>query len=252
MQHKKYYFANWKMNVPAEAGAALAAQAKDIVLPDNLELALFPSFLALPAVRGAVGDAVPVGVQDCFWEDKGAFTGEVSPAELNAMGVKYVLVGHSERRQLMGESSEMVSRKVKAALRNGMCPVLCIGETAEDRSSGTWAVFLERELRESLAGVELSGTQKIIIAYEPIWAIGTGNACGVEQAVEAHKLIGNYLHEIFGAARKEEYFAVLYGGSVDAKNIKSYLEREEIAGALVGGASQKWPSLGDCIKALAS
>jgi triosephosphate isomerase (TIM) len=252
MNGSKFFFANWKMNVDEADAAALAREIKNGVLPDAVKVAVFPSFLSLPAVaRELKKSAVAVGGQDCFWEDKGAYTGEISPAELAALGAKYVLVGHSERRRWLGETSAMVNGKVKAALKNGLTPVLCVGESADDRAAGRWPVTLGRELEEGLRGVELAGNEKIIIAYEPIWAIGTGKACEATDAVEAHKLILNYLHELFGSARKKENFSVIYGGSVDAKNIADYFKNEEIGGALVGGASQKRAPLSEMFKALA-
>ncbi len=251
MNGEKLLFGNWKMNVAPEPGSVLAKALIKVKTASTVKVAVFPSFLSLPTICEELKDSVVgVGGQDCFWEARGAYTGEISPNEIAACGAKYVLIGHSERRGSLGETSAMVNKKIKAALAAGLTPVLCIGERASDRASGTWPVFLERELKDGLDGVDISGTTQIIIAYEPIWAVGTGNACEPNDAVSAHLLIGNYLYELFGEERKQNNFSVIYGGSVDAENIKSYFERDEIQGALVGGASQKWPTFWAMLKAI--
>jgi triosephosphate isomerase len=247
----KLFFANWKMNVAGPTRDLLCEELRSYPIAPSVKVAVFPSFLSIPAVTKVFnGTIVGVGAQDCFWEESGAYTGEISPTELAERGVKYVLVGHSERRDNLGETSEMVNKKLKAALRSGLTPVLCVGEHAEDRANGTWPVVLERELKGGLDGLELVGNTQIIIAYEPIWAVGTGNPCEPDDAVAAHSMVGNYLYELFGEERKERNFSIIYGGSVDAGNIKSYFDREEIHGALVGGASQKWPSFAAALKAI--
>jgi triosephosphate isomerase (TIM) len=251
MKDTKLFFGNWKMNVAGAARDKLCEELRNYPMTPKVKVAVFPSFLSIPAVAKSLnGTVVGLGAQDCFWEESGAYTGEISPSELAGLGVKYALIGHSERRENLGETSAMVNKKIKAALAAGITPVLCLGERAADRENGTWPVVLERELKEGLDGLDLVGSTQIIIAYEPIWAIGTGTPCEPDDAVAAHSLVGNYLYELFGEERKERNFSIIYGGSVDAGNIKSYFAREEIDGALVGGASQKWPTFSAALKAI--
>jgi triosephosphate isomerase len=244
----KLIFGNWKMNLTSAASVALAAAlAKEFKIQNSkfktLAVGVFPSFDALEKVHDALeGSSIILGAQDCFWEEKGADTGEESPAQIKAVGCTHVLVGHSERRAKLGETDEMVNNKLKAALGAGLTPVLCVGETESQRMGGQWTVVIESQTRKGLAGIELSGNRQIVIAYEPVWAIGTGKPCAPADAREAHALIRNTLVELFGAERAARHFSVIYGGSVEAKNIASYLREEGIDGALVGGASQKLTS----------
>jgi triosephosphate isomerase len=237
----KYIFANWKMNVGDKESIALAENA--VILArrhPQLSFAVFPAFTAIADVcRAAAETPLLVGGQDIFWEKNGAYTGEVSAENLKEIGCAYVLVGHSERRHLFGETDDDVNRKALSALAAGLVPIICVGETDDERRHGKMAAVVMKQTRAALAGVKISGTQKIIFAYEPVWAIGTGQACRPDEAAAAHALIRNEIVEVFGAARDLAHFSVIYGGSVDAKNIALYLEKAEIDGALVGGASQK-------------
>jgi triosephosphate isomerase len=248
----KLIFGNWKMNLSLAASAELARAAKEIDAPPGVVIGVFPSFCAIKDVAGVIkGSKIFLGGQDCFWEKSGAYTGEVSADQLKELGCSHVLVGHSERRQKLGETDAMVNAKVKAVLAAGLVPVLCVGETDDERRSGSWSQVIERQVTKGLEGVEVAGTRHVIIAYEPIWAIGTGKACDPTAAREAHALAKNAVVEIFGAARAKKHFQVIYGGSVDDKNIASYLAEEGIDGALVGGASQKIASFSALIKAVA-
>jgi len=239
---KKLIFANWKMNLTAAASAELTQQIARGSWPVGLEIVLFPSFTALDAVRSAIGDnPLAVGAQDCFWEERGAFTGEVSPAQIKKLGSEYVLLGHSERRLYLHETDEMVNKKLKAAIAAGLVPVVCVGESEADRAAGRWAVILEQQIDKAFSGVDVSKVRRVIVAYEPVWAISTqgGKACSPEEAADVHSLIVKMLAELYGQASVKKHFSVIYGGSVDAKNVASYLREEGIDGALVGGASQK-------------
>ena len=236
----KLIFGNWKMNLTAGESAKLAMTIAARKWVDNLEVAVFPTFTALEAVRRALGrePRARLGAQDCFWEDRGAFTGEVSVRQLKEMGCAYALIGHSERRRYLGETDEMVNKKVKAAKAAGIIPVLCIGESEEDRGNGSWSVILERQVLAGLEGLSLSSNDLAVVAYEPIWAIGTGRPCDPVSAGQAHMMIRDAITENFGATAAQKNLRIIYGGSVDAQNIADFLRQEGVDGALVGGASQ--------------
>lgn len=224
--------ANWKMYLSPKDSAELfkiAAQKSGAVI--------CPSFIVLnQLIILAKKSGVGLGAQDCFWENRGAYTGEISPLDLKELGCEYVIVGHSERRGYFKETDEMIGKKVKAALAIGLTPILCVGENESERKKGKAGARVVEQLKKALARLgKLSAGQGIIIAYEPIWAIGTGKACDPKEAVETHKLIKNKVDKLVGVKNVR----VLYGGSVDDKNIASYLENAEIDGALVGGASAK-------------
>lgn len=203
----------------------------------GLQVGLTPPFTALQAVREALGAAPPylLGAQNLYWEDKGAFTGEVSGVMLKDLGCQFVLVGHSERRQLFGDQDAWTNKKVLAAIRHGLQPILCVGETLEDRDAGKTDAAIQRQLRTALAGIEAQSLETITVAYEPVWAIGTGRAALPDQAVLVHQMIRRTIDELSGSdlGRRAR---ILYGGSVTPKNIGDFLLDEEIDGALVGGA----------------
>jgi triosephosphate isomerase len=170
---------------------------------------------------------VAVGAQDCHWENKGAFTGEISPNQLKSAGCEYVIIGHSERRQKFGETDEIINKKVKAALAAGLVPILCVGETREERIDGKITDIVEAQIREGLKDVDIA-TAPVIIAYEPVWAIGTGQACSAEEAKVVRQFIVNITNE---------KIPLLYGGSANLKNAASYLQESGFNGLLAGGAS---------------
>jgi len=238
---QKLIFGNWKMNLSAEKAVVLAKAISAVKIDaSRLETAVFPSFTALAGVHEALaGTSLALGAQDCFWETAGAFTGEISPTQLKELGCTHVLIGHSERRQNLNETDQMVNRKVRAALACALTPVMCIGETDDDRRRGLWSNVIAEQTTKGLAGIDVAGAQNIVIAYEPIWAIGTGRACAPQDAHEAHALIMNALIEIFGPSVAKKNFRIIYGGSVDEGNIVQYLSMDGIDGALVGGASQR-------------
>jgi triosephosphate isomerase (TIM) len=231
---------NWKMNTDLTEARALAAALVDrIGDPGGVEVVICPPFTNLEAVHSLVaGTPLALGAQDVFWEQKGAFTGEISPLMLRSVGAEYVIVGHSERRHVLGESSEIVNRKAKAALAGGLKIILAVGETEEERYEDRTTVVLEDQLDRSLAGFladELSGA---VLAYEPVWAIGTGLTATPEQAEEAHEFIRAWIVDRFGEPAGDG-LRIQYGGSVNAENAAELLGMPDIDGALVGGASLK-------------
>jgi triosephosphate isomerase len=229
---------NWKMHGTIPEARALATGIRDgLKRPRGVEVAICPPFTALAAVAEIV-NATPIalGAQNCHSEPSGAHTGEISPPMLVDVGCRFVLLGHSERRREMGETDAQINRKVAAAIAHGLTPVLCVGETADERRQGLTFTTVEGQLRAGLAGVEPAALGKIVLAYEPVWAIGTGVNATPAQAAEVHGYLRGLLSEL---ASKEVAQAVriLYGGSVKADNIDALAAEGEIDGALVGGAS---------------
>ncbi len=243
---KPIFIANWKMNLSIGETAALVEELhkslKD-VNSEKIELVLCPAFTALSIANETLkklgAEQFKLGAQDVFWQEKGAFTGEISPVMLEETGCQYVIVGHSERRQNLGETDEMVNKKIKTVLKYNLTPILCVGETFEERQKGIRDVVVARQVGKALEGIELFGAKKIIIAYEPVWVIGTGQAVEPEDADHSHRIIREALLELFPVDVVEQHFDIIYGGSVDSKNIKSFLDQENIDGVLVGGASLK-------------
>ncbi|MCR5761725.1 MAG: triose-phosphate isomerase [Sphaerochaetaceae bacterium] len=234
---KLYIAGNWKMNlVPSEAAAyaaSLAKAAKDA----DVKVMIAPTFVCLPAVVEAVkGSNIIVAAQNVNDHESGAYTGEVSCKMLKDIGVNTVILGHSERRQYYGETDEFINKKVLFALENGMDVDLCVGETLSEREGGKLEEVLTRQIEVGLAGVSEAQMSKITIAYEPVWAIGTGKTATPEDANNAHAFIRSLLKKLFGASVAEKAI-IQYGGSVKPSNVKDLMSREHIDGALVGGAS---------------
>jgi triosephosphate isomerase len=229
---------NWKMNGTLAEARPLAAGVRDgLKRLRDVEVALCPPFTALPAVAEILGGSpIRWGAQNCHWEVSGAHTGEISPPMLAELGCRFVLVGHSERRRDMGETDGQVNRKVQALLAQSLTPVLCVGETAEERRQGLTFTTVEGQLRAGLAGVAAEGVAAVVLAYEPVWAIGTGVNATPAQAAEVHGYLRGLLSEL---ASKEaaQSVRILYGGSVKADNAAALTAEPEIDGALVGGAS---------------
>jgi triosephosphate isomerase len=221
---------NWKMN-PASLKEALVL-AK---ISDQKNIVVAPPFVFIEEVQKKLKKA-KLGAQDLFWEAGGAFTGEISSQELKKMGVKYVIVGHSERRHKLGETDEVIAKKIKAAVDGGLTPVLCVGETFTEKHTGQKEAVLKRQLKIGLSLISKPyPLNSIIIAYEPVWAIGTGNPETPESALETIQ----YIKKILNAKPYTLNPKVLYGGSVNSKNLLNYLKYKEVDGALVGGASLK-------------
>lgn len=242
---RRYLIANWKMQLNEADSASLAADivkriASQVAGSQSLTAVLCPSHLAMGEVEDAVrGTDVALGGQDVFWEDKGAYTGEISPVTLKEYGCTYCIVGHSERRQYLGETDEMVHRKAAALLRHGINPIVCVGETKEEREAGKRDSVVISQVRGALEGLRPVGNQSVIVAYEPVWVIGTGQAVDPGDAAEAHSLIRETLMEMLPADVVERQCFVIYGGSVDSRNLAGFLEVPVIEGALIGGASLK-------------
>jgi triosephosphate isomerase len=234
---------NWKMHLDHLEAIALVQQlAYRLESADfqAVEVVVVPPATALRSVQTLVeGDRLPIGLggQTCHWEDAGAYTGEISPGMLAALKVRYVLCGHSERRALFGETDEIVGRKVDAVLRHGMVPVLCVGETADERDAGQADDVVVRQLRAGLAGVsQEQAATSLVVAYEPVWAIGTGRTALPDEAQEMCALVRQVVGDVAGQ-RAGDAVRVLYGGSVKAGNAAELLRRPDVDGALVGGAS---------------
>ena len=240
MSRKLFIAGNWKMNKTAaeavETVKGLAAEVADIT---NVDIAVFPTFLSvLAAAEAAKGTNINVGTQNIHFAESGAYTGEVSAAMLKEHGISHAVIGHSERRQYFGETNETVNKRTLAALEAGITPFTCIGETLEERESGNMEKVLEEQLREGLAGLTAEQMEKTILAYEPVWAIGTGVTASPEQAQGAHAFIRATLTDMFGADTAEKVI-IQYGGSVKAGNVAELMGQNDIDGALVGGASLK-------------
>lgn len=232
---------NWKMNMTIPQARELVISLLPNITHDEVEVVLAPPFTALYSVRELIKDTkVNLGAQDLFWEEKGAFTGEISAMMLKDIGCSYVIVGHSERRQYFGETDSIVNKKTLSSLRHSLSPILCIGELLEERERGKTFDVLERELREGLKGLspETSVLHRIVIAYEPVWAIGTGKTATPKQANEAHGFIRGWVKDSFGEDVALS-LRIIYGGSVTPENIDGLMAQPEVDGVLVGGASLK-------------
>jgi triosephosphate isomerase len=229
---------NWKMNKTAsDATAFIRALKERLPSPSTaIELVVTPPFTALESVRAALGSSpIQLGAQNMFWEDQGAYTGEVSAPMLKDLGCHYVILGHSERRTLFGERSDHIHKKIRAALNHGLQPILCIGETLSERDNGTTDNVLTQQLRDGLSDLTTEALATVTIAYEPVWAIGTGKSATVDQAVAAHRTIRRVLAAVASPAIADAT-RILYGGSVTPQNVESLLSSDQIDGALIGGA----------------
>jgi triosephosphate isomerase len=237
MSRRKLIAANWKMNKTiAEAMAFVPPLRAALPRLSAVELAVFPSFFGVRPLADALADAgVAVGAQDMHWEAGGAFTGEVSGAMLRDSGASMVLVGHSERRHVMGESDEVVARKLAAALRDGLTPVLCVGELLSERDAGLERAVVERQLASALHGITGEVAPRIVVAYEPVWAIGTGRTAIPQDAADMHAAVRAWLSGHFAGAAGR--MRILYGGSVKPENADGLVARDHVDGFLVGGAS---------------
>jgi len=229
---------NWKMHkTTAEAVALVKALKESLASTQGLDLGVAPPFTALPAVAEVLrGSPIFLAAQNMHWESQGAFTGEISAAMLSDVGCTRVIIGHSERRQYFAESDDTVNRKVKAALNAGLDPILCIGETLDQREGNATFGVLEQQLRRGLADIAVDGMQRLVLAYEPVWAIGTGKTATPEQAQEVHAFIRGLLGELYGKALADDV-RIQYGGSVNAGNVQLLMSQSDVDGALVGGAS---------------
>lgn len=257
--NKFLVIANWKMNLDLKASVKLAREIKNNKkLFKKAKLILCPTFISIERVGQAIKNTnIGLGAQDVFWSDGGSFTGEVSALMLKKIGCHYVILGHSERRSYLGESDEMINKKLKNVLANNLTPIVCVGEDWEERKSGKQNQIIKKQLSLAFKNIPApqiarsafggkTKSQKVIIAYEPIWAIGTGKPIKPLDAVKMHKFIRNYLAKKYPSLTKN--FVIIYGGSVDKNNILKFTKEAEIEGALVGGASQKWRDFRGLIK----
>ena len=240
---------NWKMY---KTGAEAAQTAGRIVTltheVTDVEVMIAPPFTALSEVAKVLsGSRIAMGAQNVFWEAKGPFTGEISPEMLTAAGCRYVIIGHSERRQLFGETDETVNKRIQAAISAGLTPVFCIGETEAERVENQTFSILDKQVRIGLKGFAAKEMEGLVIAYEPVWAIGTGRAATSEQAQEVHAFIRDLAAKIFGAPWAAAT-RILYGGSVKPGNINELMARPDIDGALVGGASLEADTFYDLVR----
>ncbi len=230
---------NWKMNKVVGEAVETSKKIVDLVkdVSDNAEVFIAPPFTALDAVGKVIkGSNIGLGAQDLFWEDEGAFTGEVSPSMLEDIGCSYVIAGHSERRQYFKESNDEVNKKVMAILRHNLTPVMCIGEKLEEREEGKTFDVVRDHISNGLAGISSDEVKKLAIAYEPVWAIGTGKTATPQQAEEVHSYIRYLLLDMYDSETADAV-RIIYGGSVKPDNISDLMEEDNIDGGLIGGAS---------------
>ncbi len=228
---------NWKMNLNRQQSVELASALGRVASDSVAEVLVCPPFVYLDGVSSAVeGTAVKVGAQDVYFEEKGAFTGEISSLMLTDLGCTYVILGHSERRHVMGETDEVVNLKVKTALAGGLTPIVCVGETLDERENGQTMDVVRRQISGSLSDLTTTELEQIVIAYEPVWAIGTGKTATPEQAQEVHADLRKILSDGYNSESANSV-RILYGGSVKPNNALSLMSQPDIDGALVGGAS---------------
>ena len=249
MSRKKLIAANWKMyKTPSEADAFVDAFLPLVAGHTRDEIALFPSPVLLPTViEAAKGSNVAVGAQNIHFAEEGAYTGETSIGQLKAVGGTHTLIGHSERRQYFAETDEIVNKKLHTALKHGILPIVCVGEVLAEREAGHTEQVLKTQVTGAFAGITAAAAAPIVIAYEPVWAIGTGKTATPEMAVDAHRIIRAEVAALLGADIANN-LRILYGGSVKAENASALCCQEEIDGALVGGASLKPDSFTAIVK----
>ena len=250
MARKVFIAGTWKMNKTAAETAALCKALKEKfmdICPCCAEVAVCPTFTSLStAIAELKGSNIKVGAQNIHWADNGAFTGEISGAMLKELGVEYVIIGHSERRQYFGETDETVNKRLVAALKNGLKPIVCIGETLEEREGGKTEAVLDTQIKGAFASISADDFKKVVIAYEPVWAIGTGKTATPEMAQETHAFIRKVLAGLYGAAAEET--VIQYGGSMKPENSKELVAQKDIDGGLIGGAALKADSFYDLVK----
>lgn len=245
---RPFFCGNWKLFGSLSESVALATGVRDGVAGvAGADVGVAPSFIALTAVVQAVkGSALKVAAQNGHWEEKGAFTGEIAMGQIADAGAGCVILGHSERRTLFGETDTMVNKKTRAALAKGLLPIVCVGETLQERDGNQTLDVVGRQVDAAFAEIAADDVTKCVIAYEPVWAIGTGRNATPEQAVEVHQFIRGRIAKLIGD--KANQFCIQYGGSVKPDNVASLLSQPEINGALVGGASLTVASFVDLVK----
>lgn len=243
---------NWKMNKTLEEAQALTSEIMGMVADEvksNTKIVLCTPFPYLLTVKNQLGASsrIEVGAQNCSEHDSGAYTGETSAAMIKSIGVPYIIIGHSERRQFFGEDGKLLAKKVDKVLANGLTPIFCCGEPLEIREKGTHEELVKKQVEESLFHLSAEAVQKVVIAYEPVWAIGTGKTATSQQAQDMHAVIRTYLGERYGKEVAEN-ISILYGGSVKPDNARELFSCPDVDGGLVGGASLKSRDFVDIIK----
>ena len=229
---------NWKMyKTPSEA-VSLIEELKPLVKDAQAEVVVCPPFICLPAAEALEGSNIRLGAQNMYWEEQGAFTGEVAPGMLTEAGVEYVIIGHSERRQYFSETDDMVNRKMLSAVSHNLIPIICVGETLEQREQGVTEKVVDTQTRAALNGLTADVADRIVIAYEPVWAIGTGRTASSDDANEVIGYIRKVVESVLGSQAASR-IRILYGGSVKPENAAELMQMPEIDGGLVGGASLK-------------
>ncbi len=240
---------NWKMNKTPSETKALIAEMKPLVSGADCKVVLCVPFVDIDAaLTAAAGSNIEIGAENCHFEKSGAFTGEVSPVMLKEMGVKYVIIGHSERRQYFGETDVTVNKRLKNALEEGLKVILCVGETLEQREQGITAELVAMQTKIALLDVSKEAAKNVIIAYEPVWAIGTGKTATSDQAEEVCAIIRDVIADIYDADTAEG-MTIQYGGSMNAKNADELLSKVNVDGGLIGGASLKAEDFSIIVKA---
>jgi triosephosphate isomerase len=253
MTRKKLIAGNWKMN---KTSADAVSLARELVLSlgtqPEVDVVICPPFTALEAVAGAIdGSLIKLGAQNMHFEPSGAFTGEVSAPMLRALFATHVILGHSERRTLFAETDELVNRKVLAALKNQLRPILCVGESLAEREAGSTLKVIQAQTERALEGVSREMAASVVVAYEPVWAIGTGKVATAEQAQEVHGFIRGLLTKLQGEAAAQRV-RILYGGSMKPANAAELLTQKDIDGGLIGGASLEARSFAELVRAAAA
>ena len=240
---------NWKMYKDINEAAQLANDIKREVFDvDNVDIVICPPFVDLSETRDIVQESnVGLGAQNCYWEPEGAYTGEISLPMLKSAGCDYVIIGHSERRKYFGETDETVNSKVSAVIKAGIVPIMCVGETLEEREAGKTLDVVKEQVTGGLKGLDEAFIDPLVIAYEPVWAIGTGKTATPDQAQEVHAMIRGLLKELYSDNCSDSK-RILYGGSVNPDNIEVLMSEEDIDGGLIGGASLKSDGFADIIK----
>ena len=248
---KKIIAGNWKMNNDINATVNLISEIKKELSGKNVnaDAIVCPPFINLETAKALLKDSsVKLAAQNVYFEESGAFTGEISPSMLKSVGCEFVILGHSERRTIFGESDQLINKKIKASIKNLLKPIFCVGETLEEREKGVTFKIIERQIRNGLEGISESELENLIVAYEPVWAIGTGRNATPQQAQEVHQFIRGLIAKIYSQNFADQ-LVIQYGGSVKADNAKELLSQPDIDGALVGGACLKAESFVKIIEA---
>ena len=251
--NSRYVIANWKMNLSLNESVQLAKKIKIKFIKEiwQRQVVVCPDFLSLAQISSSFDKSkLKLGAQDVFWQEKGSYTGEVSIKNLKSLGVNMIILGHSERRNILKESSDLVNKKLNLVISYDLTPVVCIGEDEKVRKKGMQKRFLRKQIKETFQGLKLKKHQEVIVAYEPIWAIGTGKNMKAKEVKEMLIFIKEEIVKLYSNRQAEENFIFIYGGSVDVDNVKSLSKYTEIQGVLVGGASLKIGSFNKICKSI--